>query len=215
MKVAPPRESPPALVDLETTGPEAALNTEGTDGLRIEDAVLDGVTRRGVSYRETEFIRACASRAAFNNCRFLDVRFDGLDAPDLEASRSTLRDVEIAHSRLGSMDLYGSTVSGVRLSHCKIRLLGLHSAQVQDLIVEHCTIDELDLSEAVAARLAFRDATIGLLRLRDSRMSHVDLRTCRFDGADPIAGLRGCLITGAQLLDLAPSLASALGILVD
>ncbi len=130
-------------MDLEAAGPEAALNSEGTDGLRIEDAVLDGVNRAGVTYRETEFVRARANRAAFNNCRFLDVRFDGLDAPALEASRSTLRDVEIAHSRLGTVDLYGSTVSGVRLSHCKIRLLGLHSAQVQDLIVERCTIDEL------------------------------------------------------------------------
>ena len=215
MKLEAPRVSELSLVDLEISEPECAWDPAGTDGRRIEGAVLDGLRRQAVSYRETEFVRASATGARFPDCRLLDVRFDRLDAPDLAASHSTWRDVEIVGSRLGTLGLDDSTVNRLRFDRCKVGFLGLQGARVQDMVIEGCVVEELDLSDAVASRVAFRDTTIGQLRLRGSRLSHVDLRGARLGLVEPVAGLRGAVVTVEQVLDLAPDLAAALGILVD
>jgi hypothetical protein len=44
-----PRASPPSLDDLSDAGPEAALDAAGTEGLRITNAVMDGLERTGVT----------------------------------------------------------------------------------------------------------------------------------------------------------------------
>jgi uncharacterized protein YjbI with pentapeptide repeats len=215
VRIDAPRVSPLSLADLPDAEPAAALDPAGTDGCRIAGAVLDAVTRTGVTYRETEFVHATASGARLSRCRFLDVRFDRLDAPDVLGSDSTWRRVELASSRVGTLGLDGSTVSGVRLDHCKIGFLGLQRADVHDLLIEHSSVDELDLTAAVASRVAVRDSRISHLRIGDARLSHVDLRQARLEEVDPVAGLRGAAITFEQLLELAPALARALGILVD
>lgn len=215
MRIDAPRVSPPSLADLHDAEPAAALDPAGTDGCRIEGAVLDAGEGTGVTYRETEFVRATASRAKLNGCRFLDVRFDRLDAHEVLGSDSTWRRVAFASSRVGTLGLDGSTLSGVRLDHCKIGFLGLQRADVHDLLIEHSSIDELDLTAAVASRVAVRDSRINQLRIGDSRLSHVDLRQARLEEVDPVAGLRGAAITFEQLLELAPALARELGILVD
>lgn len=215
VRIQAPRVSALGLVDLADAESADASDPSGTDGCRIEDAVLDGLTRTGVTYRETELVRATVTGSRFTKARFLDVRFDRLDAPDLVASGSTWRDVEIVGSRLGTLGLYESTVSGLRLERCKVGFLGLQGATVQDVLVEDCTIEELDLSDALVSRVAFRDSRVNQLRVRNARLTHVDLREARLDLVDSVEGLRGAVVTFEQLLALAPDLAAALGILVD
>ena len=207
--------SAPALSALEDGEPNDALDPTGTDGLRIVDAVLDGITRHDATYRETELVRASVNGGRFTNCRFIDVRFDGLDAPDLVAASSTWRDTEVIGSRLGTAGLYDATVSSLRFERCKIGFLGLQGAEVHDLLVEGCTIDELDLTEAKLTRVALRDTTIAELRLARARLSNVDLRGATLGAVSPTMGLHGAVITVEQLLDLAPVLAHEAGIHVD
>ena len=214
MRIQAPRLTGPSLTELEIADPDQARDPAGTDGCRIEHADLDGLRRQAVTYRETELVRAHAAQARFTECRFLDVRFDALDAPDLVASGSTWRDVEIVGSRLGTFGLYEATVSGVRFDRCKIGFLGLLGATVHDVVVEHCVVEEVDLSDATATRVAFHDTSIGQLRLSGARLSHVDLRSARLGLVDPVAGLRGAVVTVEQILDLAPSLATELGIVL-
>ena len=215
MKIDAPRMNAPALALVEDAEPGDALDPAGTDGLRIAEAVFDAVTRHDATYRETELVRATVTGSHFTNCRFIDVRFEGLDAPDLIAARSTWRDTEILGSRLGTAGLYDATVSSLRLERCKIGFLGLQGAEVHDLLVESCTVDELDLTEAKLTRVAFRDTTIGELRLAHSQLSHVDLRGARLGAVSPTLGLRGAVVTVEQLLDLAPVLAHEAGIVVE
>jgi hypothetical protein len=80
--------------------------------------------RTGVTYGETEFVGARANGARFSDCRVLDVRFDGLDAADIVAPRSTWRGVEITGPRLGTLGPYDAEVSGLRLDRCKVGYFG-------------------------------------------------------------------------------------------
>ncbi|MEQ6903084.1 hypothetical protein [Nocardioides sp. YIM 152588] len=212
MKVAAPRITRPSLVDLEEAGADVALDHGGTDGHRVVGAVLDGVQRWDTTFRETELVRARATGAELTGCRFLDVRFDGLDAPALTASDSAWRDTEIVGSRLGTLGLYDAKVSSLRIADSKVAHLGLHGAEVDDLLVEHCTIEELDLTDARLTRVAFRDTSVRELTVAGARLKDVDLREARLTSVAPVAGLRGAVLTVPQLLDLAPELAAEVGI---
>src|SRR5690242_12364245 len=104
MKLDPPRLSPPSLVDLEDTTAEDVAG--GTDCQRIARATISGLRVSAVDFRESELLDVRIDDSELRDCRFLDVRFERLDAPDLGLPASTWRDCEIVDSRLGSMGLF-------------------------------------------------------------------------------------------------------------
>ena len=210
MPLKPPRIpvlALPALCDGDGGGFAA-----GADRLRIEGADLSGVRARDAYFRESELVNLRLDGARLGGCRFLEVRCDRLDAPDLDAGRSVWRDCELHGSRLGSFGLFGAELTGVRFVGCKISYLGLQDASLSDVSFEDCQLDEIDAGGAELRRVRFVDTSIGELRLPGAMLQHVDLRSARLGAVAPVTALSGATLSAAGLLDLAPQLAAGLGI---
>jgi Uncharacterized low-complexity proteins len=139
----------------------------------------------------------------------------GIDVVALTAAESGWRRVEIRDSRVGSAELCDSIWRSVHFIGCKLGYLNLRDAEVSDLQFTNCVIEELDLMRAKANRVAFAGCRVGRLELAGSRLSDVDLRGAQLADVGDLAALRGATISLEQLLDLAPAMASRLGVKVD
>lgn len=210
-----PRRTPPSLVDLAETDPADVDVHDGLDGVRVSGLDVSGETLHGVTLQESELLGARADGTRLERCRLLDLRLDGLDAPEVVLAEGVWRDSEVLGSRLGAFSAHGSTVSSLRVDHTKVDYLNLRGSTVTDLVLTDCTVGELDLADAVLERASFEGCTVGTLSVRGARFKDVDLRGARLGEVSPPSGLRGATIGTAQLLDLAPAMAAESGIVVD
>lgn len=213
-KIPAPKLAQLTLNGLEAADPEVVRSGEGVDGLSIAHADLTDLRLDSVRWVESELTEATMRNTRLPGGRFVDVRLDRLDAPDLVASGSKWRDCEILSSRLGSISLYDASIDSLRIARSKIGFLNLRNSVVNDVVIEDCPMEELDLSEATLTRATFRGCAIDTLTIRNATLRHVDFRDARLGLVEPVLNLRGAVVDAGQVVDIAPMLAAGLGIVV-
>lgn len=183
-----------------------------------EGVILDGETLSGdltgAGIVESRLRQVTIDRASMTGVSFTEVELLRLQAPHIDAPRSSWRNVEILGSRIGAAELYDSLLDGVHLSDSKLDLINLRSAELMDVMFENCWIGELDITGARLLRVGFRNCTLDTLSATGAKLEHVDLRGSQLRRIIGLEGLRGASISDQQLLEMAPSLAEMAGLLV-
>lgn len=197
--------NPAAVVD----GDEDLDDVE-VRGLRAAELVWTGRRRLSASVLADIVVNEWRARDA----SFVDSVLDGVAVVALSAPGSGWRSVEVRGSRIGSAELYDTALRHVRFSHCKLGYVNLRAGTLADVSFDDCVVDELDLGGATLERAAFEGTRIGRLLVPGARLRDVDLRGARLDDVEGVDGLRGATLALDQLLDLAPTLATRLGILL-
>ncbi|WP_181255864.1 pentapeptide repeat-containing protein [Nesterenkonia sandarakina] len=188
--------------------------TGQADRVLLEDVDLTGMDLSGGRLTESRLRSVTLSDTDLSAASVLESDWERVSSPHLKAPRSTWRDVSIEGSRFGVAELYDAGISGLVLRGCKLDLVNLRNAVLTDVVFEHCTITELDISGARATRVRFSDCTIGTLEASGARLKDVDLRGAQLSRIVGLAGLKGAVISEEQLVELAPSLAQHLGLVV-
>lgn len=212
MPIDAPRINAPSLADLVDAPADVRA---GADGVRWQGPDFSGLTLSAVTYCEAELVSPVMDQTTLGGCRFVDVRLRDVDVVGATAPRSTWRDCEILGGRIGALSITDATVSSVIFSGLRLGYLSLRGSKVYDAEFRDCVIDELDLGMADVQRVAVNGSSIKELHLHQARLSQVDLRGGSISRIESPAGLRGALISTAQLMDLAPTLAAGYGIRVD
>ena len=163
------------LPDLEEAD-AAQLNAQDRyDGLRLVGADLTGADLTGATFTECELVDVTAHTTVLQHARLLETRIERLNAPVLDATRSTWRDVELAGSRIGALDVYDAEIRSTRITGTKFDWINLRSSTLEDVLFEDCTIDELDLGAVTATRVAFVNWRAGAFALLVFLLEDVDL----------------------------------------
>lgn len=202
------------LEDLEDADPAAISAHRDHRGLRFEGADLSERGLAGVEFHECEFLGVSAGGADMRGARFIETRFDRLDAPALRVARSFWRDVAIESSRLGAVEAYEAELRSVRVAGSKLDFVNLRTAVIRDVLFERCVIGEIDLGQCQAERVAFADCTIGEVRFDGARLKAVDLRGARLSTVGGLGSMAGVVVTSEQASEMAPLFARHLGIAV-
>lgn len=200
--------------DLEVGSVKTLERTGQADRVLLEDVDLTGMDLSGGRLTESRLRSVTLSDTDLSAASVLESDWERVSSPHLKAPRSTWRDVSIEGSRFGVAELYDTGISGLVLRGCKLDLVNLRNAVLTDVVFEHCTITELDISGARATRVRFSDCTIGTLEASGARLKDVDLRGAQLSRIVGLAGLKGAVISEEQLVELAPSLAQHLGLVV-
>lgn len=200
--------------DLEVGSVKTLERTGQADRVLLEDVDLTGMDLSGGRLTESRLRSVTLSDTDLSAASVLESDWERVSSPHLKAPRSTWRDVSIEGSRFGVAELYDTGISGLVLRGCKLDLVNLRNAVLTDVVFEHCTITELDISGARATRVRFSDCTIGTLEASGARLKDVDLCGAQLSRIVGLAGLKGAVISEEQLVELAPSLAQHLGLVV-
>lgn len=188
---------------------------EHHEGLSLEGIDLTGCDLSGATFTECELVGVTAHTTVLQHARLVETRIERLNAPVLDATRSTWRDVELSGSRIGALDIYDAGVRSTRISGSKFDWINLRSSILEDVLFEDCTIEELDLSGATATRVAFVNCRVGSLALAHATLKDVDLRGLEIGAIGNLEGMAGATLDAQQVTTLAPVFASHLGIRVE
>lgn len=200
------------LNDLDPADGEQLTAHEHHEGLRLEGADLSGRDLSGATFTECELVDVTAHTTILQHARLVETRIERLNAPVLDATRSTWRDVELSGSRIGALDIYDAGIRSTRISGSKFDWINLRSSSLEDVLFEDCTIEELDLAGVTATRVSFVNCRTGSLALAQARLKDVDLRGLEVGSFSNLEGLAGATLDTQQITALAPALASHLGI---
>lgn len=195
-------------------GPE--LEPDGDyDGLEFADLDLAGQEGVGARFMDCAVRRCALDEAGLAKARILDSVLEGVRGVGTDLSGASLRDVELVDARLGGVQLHGAVLERVLVRGGKIDCLNLRKARLRDVVFEGCVLVEPDFGDAVLERVEFRDCALRGADFSGVRMTDVDLREASVvEIARGIDALAGAVISPAQLFDLAPALASQLGVRV-
>lgn len=118
-------------------------------------------------------------------------------------------------SLLAGTAAFGSEIQRVVFSSCKLNAVNFRAAEFFDVVFRDCVLTDVDFGEAKLTRVSFPGSELQGVHLAKASLKEVDL--CGATGLDLASGyeaLRGATISEAQLIGIAPALASAMGITV-
>lgn len=182
-----------------------------------------------VHFPGTDFSGQAADDASFFGCRLERCGMDGvslrrarlsecwleeLHATSVDAADSTWRDTLVSVRRIGALLLAGASLSSVRVLGGRLDLVDLSGSKLRGLAFDGCAIGELDLGAAEGRGLSLEGCDVELLDVTGARLSAVDLTGAAIGAVKGVDGLRGAVITPAQLVDIAPLMAAHLGLKV-
>jgi uncharacterized protein YjbI with pentapeptide repeats len=178
------------------------LDLDGTDlpELRVDHCVLDGVTVGSSTLRRSDLTQVW----------WRDCRLTGSDVLDADWT-----DVDLQRCVLAGVALSGGTFRRVVLRRCKLDAVTLRAGRLDQVRFEDCVIRSLDLAGSTLTDVSFPGSRVDDLDLTKARCERVDLRDADVQVARGADGLRGVVVTPAQLLDLAPLLAADAGLRVE
>jgi uncharacterized protein YjbI with pentapeptide repeats len=174
---------------------------------------LEGFEAGHAKFIESAFTGVTVTNGGLERTRFSDVwlsrnRWVGVRLADAE-----WLDVTMLDSALAGVQAYSSRLRRVVFQRCKIDTLNLRGATLADVEFDGCDLTELDCAGATLTNVTFPGSTIRRARFSGAKLKKVDFRGAReLDVADGADSLRGAIVDGHQLMELAPALAAALGI---
>ncbi|MER5636447.1 pentapeptide repeat-containing protein [Kitasatospora sp. NPDC002227] len=188
---------------------EERYDTAHFDGLRFEGQAS------GASFLECALTGVELQGAKLRQARFNEAWVQGARWVAVELAESDWQDSAVLGSVLAGISGYGAALRRVVFRQCKLEAVNLRGALLRDVVFEDCLLRDVDLGGAKLTDVSVPGSTLEEVRLNGATLKNVDLRgAVRLGLPDGPQGLRGALIGTAQLFDLAPQFAHALGITV-
>ncbi|MEZ0492929.1 pentapeptide repeat-containing protein [Kineococcus sp. TBRC 1896] len=174
----------------------------------------------GADARDAQLL-GCVVRSAradglhLAGARLVDCRVAGLGATEAPWRAGTWRETVLEGCRIGALDLSSATWNRVLVRGGRVDFANLRGAELVDVTFDGVDLRDVDLGSARLLRVRFTGCRIGRLDVSGARLEAVDLRGSDItDGLDGVGDLRGAIVGPGQLLQLAPSFAEHLGVLV-
>ncbi|WP_235989625.1 pentapeptide repeat-containing protein [Streptomyces ureilyticus] len=186
------------------------------DGLEFRDADLAGQDGAGARFMDCALTSCALDETRLRHVRVLDSVLTDIRGVGTDLAEAALRDVEILDPRLGGVQLHGAVLERVLIRGGKIDYLNLRTARLRDVVFEGCVLVEPDFGGARLERVEFVDCVLREADFNAATLTDVDLRrAATLEIARGVDRLAGAVISTAQLVDLAPVFAGALGIRVE
>jgi uncharacterized protein YjbI with pentapeptide repeats len=195
--------------------PSVDLERDGVlSGVLLEDVDLAETQAGEVRLAEVALRRVDLSATRLRGLRMLEVCASALNAANGAWPYASISRVTFAGSTLVGLDLSNGQLARTTFSECKLDLASLRMASLDDVVFVGCSLRGVDLYAAKLSTVRFESCDLHEADFSQATLSNVDLRTSMLTGMRGVGSLRGAVVDGTQLIDLAPALASELGIRV-
>jgi uncharacterized protein YjbI with pentapeptide repeats len=196
-----------ASVDLEQDG---ALS-----GVLLEDAQLAGIEASALRLAEVGLRRVDLSSTRLRGVHMLEVSASAVNGANAVWPYAQMSRVTFTSSTLVGLDLSNGQLARTTFSECKLDLANLRMSSIRDVVFVGCSLRSVDFYAATLSSVRFESCDLHEADFSQATLETVDLRTSTITDVRGVGSLKGATVDSAQLLDLAPSLASELGIHVE
>lgn len=190
--------------------PDGDHDTTHFDGVQFAD-----VEAPGSRFLECAFTGVTFDGGSLRRARLLDVWADGLRLIGTDLGESEWQEGVVCAAVAAGVSLAGAVLSRVVFRRCKIDAVNFRDAALTGVVFEDCLLREVDFGGASLTATSFRGSRLSQVSLARARFDRADLRGAELGISIEPTSLRGIIVSPAQLTDLAPLLAEALGITVE
>lgn len=181
----------------------------------------------GVSLVDAMLTSRQLDARSINESIFTKIDFTGVDADKFSLSDSELKScifsankfpdshwlrVAIKSSRCVGLDMTGSIVRNVSFSDSKIEFINFRKAKLEDILFKDCMLSDVDFNQGNLKNVRFENCILKDVTFNGAKMVAVDISQSTIEHIKGIDSIKGITISQDQLIQLAPSLALAVGI---
>jgi uncharacterized protein YjbI with pentapeptide repeats len=185
------------------------------ESIHLRDAVLNAVEATGSRFFECAFSAVTFEASNCGRAQLRDVWVEATRwiAGDLAATDWC--DVEIVGSLLAGVQMFDAQLRRVTFRESKLDSVNLRGAKLQEVQFIDCQLEHADFGGATLTNVSFPGSRIIAATFDRAQLQNVDFRQAsELRLAGGYDSLRGATISSAQLIDLAPAFAQALGVIV-
>jgi uncharacterized protein YjbI with pentapeptide repeats len=197
---------------LDSPGPDGDLIV---DRLLVESQTSGPVRARHVRVTESELHGVVIDAGDTPGLQLGDVVLRACDLSNVDGREGSLRRVQIHGSRLVGFGLAGGTIQDLRVVDSTLALTSLAFSKLRNVVFERVDLTEAAFMEARLDGVEFIDCKLVGADFRGAEQKGCALRGTPIDGILGTDWLKGVLMTWADVLESAPALAAALGIIVE
>jgi uncharacterized protein YjbI with pentapeptide repeats len=185
------------------------------ESLDYENADLANRAATGVAVDQCRFSVAGFGQSVLDRVRISDSVFQRCDLANVRASRGTLTRVAFSGSRTTGMAWADGLLREVTFDECRMDMAAFRFSTFTNVVFSDCKLTQADFHEADLRGVRFERCDLTGAQFLNAQMEGTRLSTCTLDGVGGVTSFRGATVTSADILGLAHTLASALGIRIE
>ena len=212
-----PADRHPEAPRLPDVLPERVAGAAVDDGDTLTEVELTGAAWAGVRADGVECTEVVLAEPDVSGSELLGWTLRDAVLRDANLANATIRGGEWTRVLVDGGRLTGLQVAEAELRDVVWRGCGADMAAFRHTRLAHvtfadCNLREADFTGIRAEHVRFLDCDLRQAAFHHARFAASELRRCRLEGVEGVEGLRGAAVEMGQLLELAPTLAHALGI---
>ena len=173
-------------------GDALPASLETLDELRLTGADLTAARARGITIRDCELT--------------------GCSLANLHGREGRMLRTVVAGSRATGLDWSEGSLQDVTFRDCHLGLASFRFTRLQRVCFERCVLSEADFGEARCESVRFDGCDLTRASFERASFRASELRDCTLEELQGVEGLRGTAMPWSDIVGLAGTLASALGI---
>ncbi len=213
-----PEASPPQLPSARQAAviPDYDVEDEATyRALDFLDLDLTGRVAQSVEFDGCHFKGTDLGESVLDKSGFVDCLVENCNLANLRAGDATIRRVKISVSRLTGLQFINGGLRDVSFEHCRLDLATFRFCTLTDVVFSDCNMARVDFTNADLSRARFVDCVLAGAQFSHANLSGTRFTRCELVDIDGVTSLRGAVVEGHNLVALAHTLATALGITIE
>ncbi|RMI28598.1 pentapeptide repeat-containing protein [Nocardia stercoris] len=171
---------------------------------------------RGIRFSESVLTDLTFAGGLLLHGRFHDVWQRNVTMTGTSLADTSWRDTELGECAWNGVEAPGAELRRVEFAGCKLDHVNFRGATLDKVVFRDCVLRDPDFAGARLSGVTFPGSRVEGLALTKATLKQVDFRGAHSIGVSAgFEALRGAIIDHEQLLSLAPTLAAALGLIVE
>jgi uncharacterized protein YjbI with pentapeptide repeats len=213
-----PEAAPPNLPDTRqpATLPDYDIEPEATYrdldfvDLELTGRVAESVECHGCHFKGTDLGDGVLEKGAFVDCLF-----ENCNLANLHLTDGSLRRCRVAVTRMTGYQCVNSAVRDVAFDECRLDLSTFRFSRLTDVVFTGCNLTRADFTNADLTRARFVDCVLVGVQFSHANLSGTRFTRCELADVDGVTSMRGAVVEGHNLIALAHTLATGIGITIE
>jgi uncharacterized protein YjbI with pentapeptide repeats len=184
-------------------------------GLDFVDLDLTGRVARSVEFEGCHFKGTDLGGSVLDGGGFVDCVVEGCNLANVRASDAASRRVRMSVTRMTGFHWVNGVLRDVAFEGCRLDLSTFRFSKLTDVVFSGCNMTRVDFTNADLSRARFVDCVLAGAQFSQADLTGTRFTRCELVDIDGVTSLRGAVVEGHNLLALAHTLATALGITIE